>query len=339
MKAIVLHAPNQYSLADVPTPQPPPGWARVRVSAAAFCATDIEALTGGIAARYPVTLGHEWCGVVDAVNGDARAWAGRRVVGSNDVCCLTCRACRSGMWRDCPEFGEIGFARDGAYAEYMLAPCYALRLLPDGISDIQAAMLEPLGVAIGTLDKAQAKLGETLLIFGAGSIGLNVLAAARAAGLRKITVIDRAEDRLAVARAMGADFTLASEPCDAESELRRIYATGPDIAVDCTGAEQCIQLALRAAPKSGRVALAGYGRGLDMTIHIDDVHIKNLRVTGAGNNWNVLDRCIDLVADGVISTERLCTNTARIEQFDSVVAAAAARAPGFIKAVFVFPAE
>ena len=337
MKAIVLNGPNDYRLVDKAIPQPPPGWARVKVKAAAFCATDIEALTGGIGARYPVTLGHEWCGVVDSVNGDDQSWVGRRVVGSNDVCCLTCRSCRSGMWRDCPEFGEIGFARDGAYAEYLLVPCYALRLLPDGVSDIQGAMLEPLGVAIGTLDKVGAKLGETMLIIGAGSIGLNVLAAAKAAGLRRITVVERTGGRLGIAREMGADYALASAHCDVESEIKHIYSTGPDVVVDCTGAESCIQLALRVAPKSGRVALAGYGRGMDMTIHMDDVHIKNLRVTGAGNNWNVLDRCIDLVSDGIISTENLCTGTARIEQFDEVVAAAKARAPGFVKTVFVFP--
>ena len=80
--------------------------------------------------------------VTAKVNGEDQSWVGKRVAGSNDVCCLTCRACRSGLWRNCKDFGEIGFAYDGAYAEYMLAPLYALRALPDNISDIQAAMLE-----------------------------------------------------------------------------------------------------------------------------------------------------------------------------------------------------
>jgi len=339
MKAILLSAPNRYGLADIPIPEPPDGWARVKVRMAAFCATDLEALTGGIPVRYPVIPGHEWVGVVDAVNGGDQSLVGRRVAGSNDVCCLTCRACRSGMWRDCPEFGEIGFAHDGAYAEYMLVPCYALRVLPDCVSDVQAAMLEPLGVALGTFDKVEAKLGETMLIIGAGSIGLNMLAAGKAAGLRRICVIERTGGRLGIAQDMGADYTFASGHCDIEAELRRVYPDGPDIVVECTGAEPCVRLALRIAPKSGRVALAGYGRGLDMSIRADDIHIKNLRFVGAGNNWNVTDRCVDLVADGVISTENLCTHTARIEQFDNAVRMAAERPPGFVKTLFDFRGE
>lgn len=336
MKAIIVDSPHTYHLAEKPIPEPPIGWARVKVTIAAFCATDLEVLDGRIKANYPLTPGHEWCGIVDKVHDAQAEWLGKRVVGSNDVCCLTCSACRSGLWRNCKQFGEIGFAYDGAYAEYLLVPVYALRAVPDSISDIQAAMLEPLGVALGTLDKASAKLGDTLLILGAGSIGLNMLAAAKAAGLRRITVMERSGGRLALAKKMGARYTIASEQCDAEAELRGIYPDGPDLIIDCTGAESCAQLALRIAPKDGRIALAGYGRGANFSLPIDDIHIKNLRVIGAGNNWNVLDRCLNLVGDGVISTEILATDRLRIEQFEDGVQAARTRAMGFVKAVFDF---
>lgn len=336
MKAIVVEAPFKYELREIEMPEPPAGWARIKVLTAAFCATDLEVLNGGIKARYPLTPGHEWCGVVDKVNGEDQSWVGKRVAGSNDVCCLTCRACRSGLWRNCKDFGEIGFAYDGAYAEYMLAPLYALRALPDNISDIQAAMLEPLGVALGTFDKLNVKLGDTLLILGAGSIGLNMLAAGKAAGARRITVLERSGGRLGIAREMGADYTIASNSCDAEAELKKIYPDGPDVIIDCTGSEACLQMALRIAPRSGRVALAGYGGGRDFTLHIDDIHIKNLHVIGSGNNWNVVDRCIDLVGDGVINTECLCTEVTTIDHFQDAVDAAKARKTGFVKTVFDF---
>lgn len=338
MKAVVVKAPHEVVLAEKPMPMPRPGWARVKVSIAAFCATDIEVIDGNIKANYPITPGHEWCGVVDAVCEEDSQWQNMRVVGSNDVCCLTCKACRSGLWRNCESFGEIGFAYDGAYAEYLLVPVYALRKLPDSIGDVQAAMLEPLGVALGTLNKAEARLGDTLLIIGAGSIGLNMLAAAKAAGLRRITVMERTGGRLDIAKEMGARYVLASDQCDAEAELKAIYPEGPDIIIDCTGAEACAQLALKIAPKSGRIALAGYGRGRDFTLPIDAVHIKNLRLVGAGNNWNVLDRCLDLVGDGLISTENLATKILPIERFDEGVKLARERAPGFVKVLFDFRA-
>ncbi|NLG24971.1 MAG: alcohol dehydrogenase catalytic domain-containing protein [Clostridiales bacterium] len=334
MKAVVVYSPHHFAVVDRPMPQPPAGWARVRLAAAAFCATDLEVLSGGIPARYPITPGHEWCGVVDSVNGADPDWIGKRVSGSNDVCCLTCRACRSGLWRNCKQFGEIGFAHDGAYAEYMLVPEYALRRLPDHVTDEQAALLEPLGVAIGTLDKAQAAMGDSLLILGAGSIGLNMLLVARAAGLRDITVVERSGGRLPTALALGADHALASSQCDLRAELARIYPGGPDIIVDCTGAEECVALALSIAPKSGRVALAGYGGGRTMAIRIDDIHIKNLRVVGAGNNWDVIDRAIDLVAGGLVDPSPLVSVRARLDDFEGVARQAAERAPGFVKAIF-----
>lgn len=336
MKAIVTEKVGSWGLREVPAPVPPPGWALIKVRAAAFCATDIEVLDGGIPAKYPLIQGHEWCGEVVTINGSDQALVGKRVVGSNDVCCLTCPACRRGLWRQCPSFGEIGFKHDGAYAEYMLAPAYALIALPDSIGDIQAAMLEPLGVALGTLDKADVRLGETLLILGSGSIGLNVLAAAKAAGMRRIAVVERTGGRLKIARDMGASYALASAHCDIEQALREIYPAGPDVIVDCTGAQSCVRLALSIAPKGGRVALAGYGGGRETTWRMDDVHVKNLRVVGAGNNWDVLGRAVELVADGLVSTERLCTLTMPIERFDDAVRAARAREPGFVKAVFTF---
>jgi len=334
MRALVASGPDKYALCEVPKPSPAPGWALIRVLTAAFCATDLEVLCGGIPARYPIIPGHEWCGVVESVNDAGAEWVGKTVVASNDVCCLTCPACRSGLWRNCPSFGEIGFAYDGAYAQYLCVPVYALRELPATVSPIQGAMLEPLGVALGTLDKVGAKLGETLLILGAGPIGLNMLAAGKAAGMRRIAVVDRISGRLERAVAMGAPYTLNGSAGNMASELQKIYPNGPDIVIECTGSEECLGLALSIAPKSGRVALAGYAGGRSMTVRIDDVHVKNLHVVGSGNNWNVLDRCIDLVADGVVSTECLCTELTTLARFDDVVKIAMERLEGYIKTVF-----
>lgn len=338
MKAVVVQAPHQYEVKDIAIPQPPEGWARIRLLTAAFCATDLEVLSGEIKARYPVTPGHEWCGVVESVNGGDASWIGKRVVGSNDVCCLTCAACRSGLWRNCKQFGEIGFAYDGGFAEYMVVPQYVLRELPENVSDVQGALLEPLGVALGTMEKAQAGLGDSLLILGAGSIGLNMLAVGRAMGMLNITVVERSGGRLPIAQKMGADHVIASKDCDLRAELKKIYPDGPDVIVDCTGSEECVQLALEIAPKLGRVALAGYGRGRDMRLHFDDMHIKDLRVVGTGNNWNVVDKAIRLVAAGRIDTELLATNFAPIDDFAAVAEMAKKRASGFVKAVFKYEA-
>ena len=121
MKAVVIKEPGKVSLEQVEIPQPQSDFVRIKVKAAAICATDLEVLDGNIAANYPLTPGHEWSGIVDAVGSEKDAhWLGKRVIGSSDVACLTCEACRSGNWRYCKDFEEIGFKRNGAYAEMPL---------------------------------------------------------------------------------------------------------------------------------------------------------------------------------------------------------------------------
>ena len=208
MKAVVIDNVKKMSLKNIEIPKPPSGWVRVKVKAAAVCATDLEVIDGNIPSSYPLIPGHEWSGVVDAVgSAQDEHWIDKRVVGSNDICCLVCPECRSGQWRNCASFREIGFKANGAYAEYMLVPAYALYQLPDDISFVQGAIIEPLGVALGVLDKAELKLGETLTVIGAGSIGLNIIAVAKAmgAGIPYPVPPDKAFDLLrSERRAVGA---------------------------------------------------------------------------------------------------------------------------------------
>jgi 2-desacetyl-2-hydroxyethyl bacteriochlorophyllide A dehydrogenase len=335
MKAVVIEKPGVMSLREVEIPEPAPGFARIAVKAAAICATDLEALDGNIPANYPITPGHEWSGVVDKV-GDARdaVWVGKRVTGSNDVVCLTCEACRSGNWRYCADFEEIGFRRDGAYAEYFLVPTYGLCALPDSLAFDHAALTEPLGVALGTLEKSGAGFGDTLLILGAGPIGLCILAAARAMGMRKIVVAAASRKRLSAAEQFGAYAVIATEEENLMARMARLHPGGADVVIDATGVEQCVQDGLKLARKGGAVVLAGYGRGRVMNIRVDDIHINNLRVIGAGNNWNMHKKAASLMADGTVNVERLITEKITLDRFAEGLEMARSRPQGFIKAVF-----
>ena len=111
MKAVMISKPGEVRLVETAIPEPPVGFARVKVKAAAICATDLEVIDGRIPANYPLIPGHEWSGIVDAVGSDEdRHWIGQSVIGSNDVVCLKCDACRSGNWRYCDEFEESASA-------------------------------------------------------------------------------------------------------------------------------------------------------------------------------------------------------------------------------------
>ena len=246
MKAVQIVKPGDIRLIDAQIPVPPPGFVRVKIQAAAICATDLEVIDGSIAANYPLIPGHEWSGIVDAVGSDEDAhWIGKAVIGSNDVVCCKCDACRSGNWRYCRDFEEIGFKRDGAYAEYAVFPAYGLAEKPDNVTFEQAALCEPLGVALGTMKKANAAFGQTLLIFGAGSIGLSMLAVGKAMGMRKIVVCDLNKSRLAIAREMGAWETIGGD--DVIAAMQRLHPEGTDLVIDATGMEVCMQNALKIA--------------------------------------------------------------------------------------------
>lgn len=335
MKAVVIQRPGEMFLTDKPIPEPPAGFARIKVAAAAVCATDLEVIDGNIPANYPLTPGHEWSGIVDSVGSKEDAlWIGKRVIGSNDVVCLKCDACRSGNWRYCKDFEEIGFKRDGAYAEYVIVPVYGLCELPENVPFEQAALCEPLGVALGTMEKANAKFGDTLMIMGAGSIGLCMLAVGKAMGMRKIVVCASSEKRLQIAKEMGAYAVIATEKQDLMTEMQRIHPGGTDVIIDATGIESCIQNCLKLARKGGTVALAGYGRGKVMQIRIDDIHINNLHVVGAGNNWNMHKKAVELMADGVIDLSAFVSERLPLEEFEKAVEYARMRPKGFVKAVF-----
>jgi 2-desacetyl-2-hydroxyethyl bacteriochlorophyllide A dehydrogenase len=331
-----LEKPGQIALQEVDIPNPPKGFARVKVKAAAICATDIELVEGNIAAKFPIIPGHEWSGIVDSVGDEADSyWIGKSVVGSNDVICRKCEACLRGEWRYCDNFEEIGFKRNGAYAEYVIVPVYGLCEKPDSVSFEHAALCEPLGVALGTFKKAKAKAGDTLMIMGAGSIGLCMLAVGKAMGMRKIVVCATRDTRLKCARDMGAYATIATREQDLEETMKKLHPEGTDLIIDATGIEECIQSCLRLAKRGGTVMLAGYGRGKNMSIRIDDIHIKNLKLIGAGNNWNMFKKGMELMESGAVDLSCFITHRLTLSEFEKGLEMAKSRPDNFIKAVFI----
>lgn len=336
MKAVVIERPKVMGIKEVEMPIPPEGFARIKVKAAAICATDLEIVEGNIAANYPITPGHEWSGVVDCVGSEEdEKWVGKSVVGSSDVVCLKCEACRSGNWRYCESFEEIGFKRNGAYAEYMIVPVYGLCEKAENVPFDVACLCEPVGVALGTLKKARAKAGHNLVIFGAGSIGLCMLAVAKTMGLKKIIVCSQSDNGLRLAEEMGAYRTLVTKETDVCEEIKKLHPEGTDLVVDATGAEECIQNSLKILKRGGTVALAGYGKGKMMNIRIDDIHIKNLKMVGAGNNWNMHKKAMDLMADGSIDVSGFISERLRLEDFEKGLKDAKKRPYGFVKAVLI----
>ena len=337
MNCVVIQSPGQMYYTTRELSPLPPGFARIKVMAAAICATDLEVIDGNIPANYPLTPGHEWAGIVTEVADEKYThWVGKRVTGSNDVTCGTCEACRSGAWRYCKDFEEIGFKRNGAYAEYVDIPAWGLVELPDSLPFTHAALAEPLGVALGTWEKLSPEYGKTCLIIGAGSIGLCCLAVAKAMGMQRIVVAAASSRRLTVAKEMGAYATVATKEEDLQEALHKYHPEGTDYIIEATGIEECITTSFRLCKKGGSIALAGYGRGKIMSIRIDDIHVNNLRVIGAGNNWNQHKKAIAMMSEGAVDMTPMITKTLPLDAFEDGIEMTRSRPEGFVKAVFTF---
>ena len=260
MKAVIIDQPNVSHYTESAEMGPlKTGFARIEVKTCAICATDLEAFNGGITAVYPLTPGHEWAGTVKEVaDPEYQSWIGKRVTGSNDVTCGHCPACEKGDWRYCPEFKEVGFKLPGAYADYVDVPERGLVELPEQIPWEVACLAEPLGVAFGSLKKSHLKEGETLTIFGPGPIGMSVLVAALSQGAKDVIVIGyHDEERLRLAKKLGASHVFDSSKGDPVEFARSIHVNGSDLVQECSGAASAYSQAIHRARKGGTITLTG----------------------------------------------------------------------------------
>jgi threonine dehydrogenase-like Zn-dependent dehydrogenase len=335
MKAIQFVAPGSMELISTGIPEPDPGWARVHVRAAAICRTDFEVLAGTFGLPYPIVPGHEWSGVVDATGSASdAAWIGRRVTGDNELSCLRCDHCRRGEWRQCAEYRQIGFQAPGAYAEYLLVPVHNLHSLPETVSFEQAALLEPLGVGVAVAKLAGARLGASGLVLGTGPIGLNSLAALKASGVSRILCVDLRTHRLELACSWGAAATCASSE-ELKEAATSWFPEGSDIVVDTTGNEQMIRLGISLTRFGGSFVLAGYCGGHSVPIVLDDVHLRNVHLIGAGNNAGFTKIAARCAEDGCLSTADMITHRYSLDDYRSALSLATLSGPDYIKGVFL----
>lgn len=335
MKALVVQRPGVVELVNMEDPTPGPGWVRVRVGAVGICMTDFEVIQGTIAARYPLIPGHEWCGVVDAVGSPSHEnWIGRKVTGDNEITCGECIYCRRSEWRRCPYYEQIGFEAPGAYAEYLLVPTRNLHALPQEVTFGQGAILEPLGVGLAVAKLSQARPGLTAVILGAGPIGLNCLAALKASGAIRILCLDLRKFRLEFAQTWGAE-EVYSDLTELVAAAVHLHPEGTDIVVDTTGNTEIVRAGIAMTCFGGAFVLAGFCKHKPMEIEPDTIHLKNMRVLGAGCNSGFTGVAARCAASGSLHTEPMITHHYRLEEYASALSRDTVAAQGYIKGIFI----
>lgn len=249
MKAVVLHAVSDLRYEDVPEPQVVSGSVRVRIGFCGVCGSDIPRIFQKGAYHFPTICGHELAGTVAEVASDVtRFKIGDRVAVFPLLWCGKCRACAEGKYAQCEDYDYFGSRRDGGFAASVVVPSRNLLQVPAGVSLEEAAMTEPASVARHALRRVGAKLtGKSVVIFGAGPIGLMVAQWARTMGAHPVTLADLIPQKLDLARKMGFQAGTSED--------------GADVAVDAAGAPSALAAAMRATRRGGAVVLLGNPAG------------------------------------------------------------------------------
>ena len=286
MKALrKTQAAKGLTLETVPVPEVRHGEVLVRVTAASICGTDLHIYgwdrwsQGRI--KPPVTLGHEFCGVVEQVGPDVTSvHAGDFVSAEMHVNCGHCHQCRLGEAHICPNVRVIGIDQDGAFAEFVKIPATNIWKLDAAISERYAAILDPLGNAVHTVLAGEIA-GQTALVTGCGPIGLMSIAVAKACGGSTVFATETNAHRREMAKQMGADVVINPSTEDAVKRiLGETGGTGVDVLLEMSGVPSAIQQGFKALRSGGRASLLGIPTENVPLDLVNDVIFKGATVQG-----------------------------------------------------------
>lgn len=327
MKAAVVYAQGDLRLEELPVPEVPAGSIRVQVKACAICGTDLRIYRkGDYRAAYPVVVGHEIAGVVDAVAPGVRGIReGDRVCVAPGHGCGKCRMCRSGFPNVClTPFPSLGYKVNGGFEELFAVPENIFRLgfvnpIPQGLSFEDASLSEIIACCLNAQRNAEVNKGDTVLVLGSGPAGIIHSQLARIAGCAKVILSQRSAPRLKLAvKRFPVSRAVASSEEDLEKAvMEETNGEGADVVFVCAPSAEAQETAIRLAAPRGRVNFFGGlpREGNLVSVDANIVHYKELFLSGASSSLPDGNReALRLLASGALDPEKLITHTFPLEK-------------------------
>ncbi len=340
MRALVLTAYKELAVQDMPAPRPADDELLIRIKACGICGSDVHGYDGSTGRRIPpLIMGHEAAGIIEAVGSAVTGFSvGDRVTFDSTVYCGKCFYCQRGLVNLCDNREVVGvstpsFRRMGAFAEFTTAPARICYKLPDNMPFEHAALIEAVSVAVHATSLTPITLNDTVVVVGAGMIGLLTLQAVGLAGAGSVIVLDVDSTRLALARELGATHTFNSHDDNViQKILDQTSGRGADVAMECVGTTPAVTLAIDSVRKGGMVTLVG-NVAPKVEIGLQSVVTRQIRLQGSCASCGEYPACIDLMARGAISVEPLITAVAPLEDGISWFQRLYSREPGLLKVV------
>jgi threonine dehydrogenase-like Zn-dependent dehydrogenase len=324
MLAAVMRAVGHLDVTEVPTPSPGPGELLLKVGSNTVCGTDLRILRGEKVAGVPgVVLGHEIAGTIAELGEGVEGYTvGDLAVLSPTVTCGTCFYCLRDLEQFCTDTDTFGYNLDGGLAEYCLVPERALArecvmVAKAGTSMTALSLAEPLSCVLSALENYKARLGETVVILGAGPIGLLHLTACRLSGATRIIVSDPSPTRRATATQVGADLTVDPLTEDLAAIVKGATGGfGADLAVVCIGRPELVPQALDLVRKGGRIcAFAGFPKGSTTSVDPNVIHYGEITVLGASNSKRRnVQEALRLIEEGLVPADIIVSHTFPLPQ-------------------------
>ncbi len=318
MRALVVTAPRQAAVIDVPEPVAAAGELLVEVERVGICGTDVELYSGEMAyldqgiTHFPIRLGHEWTGrVIAAGSPDDKSWIGERVTGDTMLGCGHCEYCVGGHHHVCRNRFEVGITDGwaGALAERVLIPTRFAYAIPDSVSVSAAALVEPGGNSLRAVRAAQVEPGQSVLVLGSGTIGLLAAQFALAEGA-EVHLAGVREGSLALARTLGIANTVTLAEVASSSDNRF------DAVIDATSIDSSPALAVRLTKPAGRVVFIGLSSTPSL-VDTRDIALKDITAVGILSASPGLAGAIRSFASGAVVPDSIVSEVISLEDVPS----------------------
>ena len=312
MKSIIVKKPNELEIEEREVPQPAKGEVRVKVKLAGICGSDSHIYRGhNPFAKYPRVIGHEFFGIIDEVGeGIDPSRIGERVSVDPVISCGCCYPCSVGRPNVCSSLTVLGVHRDGGFSQYATVPSKNAYTIPDEISDEFAVMIEPFTIAANATGHLKPTADDIALIYGAGPMGLTSVQALKGVyQVKQVIVVDRIDERLAMAQKSGADKVINNTDLSLKEELEK-FNIKPTVIIDAACHPSILQEAITIASPAARILIMGFSSD-PCQITQQGITSKELSIFSSRLNANKFPVVIDWLKKKLIDPQKLITH-----QFD-----------------------
>jgi len=346
MRATVFHGKDQISVEEVARPHAGVGEAVIRVTLTTICGTDLHIVRGEYPVKPGLVIGHEPVGVIDELGPGVSGYeVGERVLVGAITPCGQCRACLSGQLSQCGHGGgyeaiggwRFGNTINGAQAEYLLVPHAQANLakIPDELTDEQVVLLSDIAsTGFSGAESGQIKIGDAVVVFAQGPIGLCATAGAKLLGASLIIAVDGDRHRLSVAREMGADVTIDYREADVVAEVKKLTGGGADVAIEALGTQETFESALSSLRPGGTLSSLGvYSGKLQIPYEAFAAGLGDYRIvtTLCPGGKERMRRLMEVVRHGRVDLTPLLTHTFPLDEIKKAYDLFGKRAEGVLK--------